>query len=104
MGVGIKALRCLRNADAVQQCNGALPRGGLVQSQVQPQGLCHLAANGVHRVERRHGFLKHHADAVAAQPAHLGLAGAHQFLPVKADAAGDFCAFRQQAHERHGGE
>ena len=104
VGVGIKALRCLGNADAVQQRNRPLPRGGLVQVQVQPQGLCHLAANGVHGVEGRHGLLKHHADAVAAQPAHLRVAGTHQFLPVKADAAGDFCAFRQQAHERHGGE
>jgi hypothetical protein len=35
---------------------------------------------------------------------HICASPAHQFLPVKADAAGDFCAFGQQAHERHGGE
>ena len=99
MGVGVDALRRVGNAHAVQQRNGLLARDCGVHAAVQAQRLGHLAADGVYGVERGHGLLEHHADAVAAQLAHLRIGAAHQFLPVKADAAGDLRAFGQQAHE-----
>jgi hypothetical protein len=51
---------------------------------VPSQRLGDLAADRVHRIERRHRLLKDHADAVAAQFAVVGLGKADQFLPVEA--------------------
>ncbi len=50
-----------------QQIGGLRPGGRAAQALVQAQGLGHLAADGVHGVERTARVLKHHGNAVAAQ-------------------------------------
>ena len=87
MRIGIKAPRRVSNADPLQQRNG-LSFGRLARcAAVQSQRLGHLVPNAVHRVQRRHRFLKNHADAVAAQLPQGGVTLPHQLLLVKADAA-----------------
>ncbi len=102
--IGIDALGGIGDAHAVQQCHGLCARRGGVHAAVQAQRLGHLAADGVHRVQRRHRLLEDHADAVAAHLAHLRIGATDEFLAVEADAAGDLGAVGQQAHERHGGD
>ena len=102
-GIGVDAARRVRNADAVQQREGLLAGLRRGQAAVQPQRFGHLPADAVHRVERGHRLLEDHADAVAADAAHVAVALADELLALEADAAADFGVFRQQAHERHHG-
>ena len=99
--VGIDALGRIGKADAVEQCNRLVARLRGRKTLVPAQRLGDLAADGVHRIERRHRLLKDHADAVAAQLAVVGLGQADQFLPVEPDAAADHGALRQETHQRH---
>ena len=76
-------------ADAYQLQQFQRPLAGLVVTQalVQDQGLGDLFLHQVQRVERGHGLLEDHADAIAAY-LHQGLlAGAQQFFTFKANAA-----------------
>ena len=75
------------DAGAVQQLDGARARGVGPQRLVQRQHLDDLVAHGVQRVQRRHRLLEDHADARAADAAHLALALSHQVLAVEADRA-----------------
>ena len=104
MGIGIKSSRGVGNADAVQQGNRLLASRPGSCTPVQAQWLSHLMANGVNRIQCRHGFLKDHADAVATKVPQCSVIEANEFLLVKADAARDFGPLGQQAHERHGGD
>ena len=56
--------------DQVQQFQGSLSRRRLSHALVQPQRFAKLLLDGVKRVERRHGLLEDHGDAVAAHRAH----------------------------------
>ena len=103
MGIGVKSPRGVGNADAVQQGNRLLASRPGSGTPVQAQWLSHLMADGVDRVQRRHGFLKDHADAVATKMLERGVIEANEFLLVKADAARNFGPLGQQAHERQGG-
>ena len=55
---------------------------------VQLEHLADLVAHRVQRVQRRHRLLEDHADARAADAAHLALALGAQVLAVEADRAG----------------
>ena len=100
VGVGVNPACGVGNANPLQQGNGLAACGGCGQTAVQAQRFGHLLADGLHRVQRGHGFLKHHAHTVAAQVLQLGIGQAHQLLLVKANAAADLCVVRQQAHQR----
>ena len=100
----IKALGCAGNAHALQQGHCALARGLAAQALVVAQRLGHLAADAVHGVEGRHGLLKHHGHAVAAQAAQRALVHVQQLLAVEPDAAVHLRMLRQQAHQRQGGQ
>ena len=102
--IGIHAPRGIGYADAFQQRDGVGTCCIARHAPVQAQWLRHLVADRMHRVQRRHGFLEDHADAVAAQLPHHGVRLTHQFPPVEADAAGHHGAFRQQSHQRHRGD
>ncbi|MDT4847552.1 hypothetical protein FQZ97_816120 [compost metagenome] len=104
MRVGVEARGGIGNAHAVEQVEGFLARLRLGEAAVQHQRLADLARDGVHRVQRRHRLLEDHADAVAADLAHLLLGQADEFLSVELDAARDLGRRRQQAHERHHGD
>ena len=75
----------------------------LAHAAMQDQRLGDLAADAVQRVERRHRLLEHHADAVAAQPLHLGLVEPGEVDALEPQGAGNRRAFRQQAHQRQRG-
>jgi hypothetical protein len=68
---------------------------------MQSQRLGHLLADGVHGVERGHRLLEDHADAVAADRAHLPVGAGRELLAFEADAARHLRAFGQQAHHGH---
>ena len=61
-------------------------------------GLGHLRADGLHRVERRHWLLKHHANIVAAQFAQRWFGQLRDVLIAKGNCAGGLRAFGQQLH------
>ena len=102
--IGIQAPRGIGNAHALQQGQGLAASRCTAHAAVQPQGLGHLVPNAVHGVQRRHGLLEHHADAVAAQAAQRAVVQPHQLLPIQKNAATGLRGVGQQAHERQGGE
>ena len=63
-----------------------------------------LFAHGVQRIERGHGFLEHHTDAIPAHAAHLVLAVAKEVFTAERNAAVAPAVFRQQAHDGERGE
>ena len=70
----LQPLRRIRDAHQVQHLGstGHGRRSG--QTLVNAHGFGNLRPHGVHRVERGHGFLKHHGDLVASDLAHLCIA------------------------------
>ena len=66
-------------------------------------GLHHLCADCLHRIQRSHGFLKDHADLAPAQAAHLWFGQGQQIGSVESDGAAGARSFRQQAHCCEGG-
>ena len=68
----VEPLRRRGNADLLEQLDGALAQHARLGARlVEPQRLEHLAAHGVHGVQRGHRFLEDHRDAAAAHVAHL---------------------------------
>ena len=74
----------------------------LSERLVQRQHLDDLVADGVQRVQRRHRLLEDHADARAADAAHLALALVHQVFVVEADGAAAVRGIHQSQHRQRG--
>ncbi|EAQ14544.1 hypothetical protein RB2654_17781 [Rhodobacterales bacterium HTCC2654] len=70
---------------------------------VDEQGLGHLIADGLDRVQRRHRLLKDHADPVAPDAVQLFLARVEQVPVVQHDPPGDLGAPGLKAHDGEGG-
>jgi hypothetical protein len=69
------------------------------------QDFRHLLPHGEHRVERGHGFLKDHADAVAPDGAHVFRSQGQQIFPGKMDLTLNFGGVGgQEAHDRQRGD
>ena len=83
MRVLVHALVGRWNAHLLEHLNGLRARAGRVQSGVQLERFTNLIAHGEHRVERGHGLLKNHRDAVAAHLAHAFFAGLDQVFALK---------------------
>ena len=66
---------------------------------IELDGFTDLPAHLHQRIERRHRLLKHHADALAAQPRHVALI-VGQGLAVEPDAAAHQRTFRLQPGQR----
>ena len=63
---------------------------GASRALVHPDRLGHLVADGEQRVQRGHGILQDHGDALAAHAAHLGVGFLQQVLALEQHpAAGD---------------
>ena len=92
----------LRNADLVEQLDGAAPRGPAADAPVQPDGLGDLAADGEDRIERGHRLLEYHRQAGAADGTHLALGQPQQIAPLEAHVPADDPPGRR--HEPHEGE
>ena len=97
--VRIAGKPCLRprNADPVQQVEGASAGRLDAHPLMLAQALADLLFNGVERVERRHRLLKDHPDLVAAQPPHGCRIAAVDFSAFPDHAAALFGIVRQQA-------
>ena len=72
-----------RHAHGFQHGHSLFQGFGLAQRLVHLEHLGQLIADGEHRVEGRHGFLKDHADAVAPDAANLLGRGFEQVLAVE---------------------
>ena len=78
---------------------------GAVAVGVQQDRLAQLVADGVHRVEGRHGVLEDDADLLAAEFAHLALGEFGHVLAVEENlAAGDLARLHENAHDGIGGD
>ncbi|MNS57393.1 hypothetical protein D3C72_902780 [compost metagenome] len=78
--VGVQAALGVGDLHAAQHVEAARANLGGRQLRVHAQALGHLLADAVHRVERDHRLLEHHADARPADGAHgLHVAGAQVF-------------------------
>ncbi|MNI39646.1 hypothetical protein D3C73_938350 [compost metagenome] len=78
------ALRRVADANTVHQCHRAVP--GLLAADtrfVDAQHFGNLVGHAAAGVQRRHGFLEHHGDVLAAQRVHVGIGGAQQVVAVK---------------------
>ena len=104
MRIVVDARGRLRDADAVEQLDGVLPRLLLAHVVVNPVGLDDLVADRVERVHRRQRILEDHRHLLAAQVAHPIAAGLHQILTVEPHLAGDVHGARRvQPHDRQAG-
>ena len=85
MGIVIQARFGPGNADHLKELHSPLARLALAHVEVQFQRLGDLAPDGEHRIERGHGILEDHGDAVAANVPQLILTQLEQIAPVKPD-------------------
>ena len=98
--LGVRDAHQAQHLDRTRQCRG------LGQPLVDRHRFGDLRAHGMHWIERRHGFLEHHRDLVAADSAHLRLVQRGQVLALEVhrtlhDAPR---TLRDQAHHRQGGD
>ena len=87
MGVLPEPFLRLRDADPLEHDTGLLQGLGLVQAPVAAQGLGHLLAHGVDRVEGGHGLLEDHGDLVAPDVPQAVLRGLGQVDDLAVPAA-----------------
>ncbi|RMS50537.1 hypothetical protein ALP65_04624 [Pseudomonas aeruginosa] len=103
--IGFQALGRLGDADQLEQFENSRAGLGATQALVQGEDLGELLLDGMQRIERGHGFLEDHGDAVAADPAQAPFRELEQILALVVDAAcwvaGD--GVGQQAQDRVGG-
>ena len=95
-----------RNADHLQQLDGALRGGAPVHVHVELERLGDLAADGEHGIEGGHRLLEDHGDAVAADVADLVLVDLEEVFALEPDFAVDDAAGRRrdEAQEGEGGD
>ena len=72
-----------RDAHRLQHLYGPRQCSFAIQPLMQAHGLADLVTDGVRGIERGHGLLEDHRDAVAPVLAHLGLAELQQVAPVQ---------------------
>src|SRR5437868_11068293 len=85
MWVVVEPLLCARDADQVEELDGALARLALVHLEMQLQRFGDLPADGEDRVEAGHGVLEDHRDVVPADPADLVVVHLEHVLTVEDD-------------------
>ena len=83
--------------------DGAMARGVAAEPPMHHQPLGNVVADPHQRVQRRHRVLEHHADAVAAHPAHRRLVQREEVAPLEHRAARhDPPRWIDQPHQRVG--
>ena len=93
----------VRDADQVQQVDGALHRRGPGHVVVDLDGLDDLVSDGVDGGQRRERILEHHRHGFAAQPGQTLVVAPQQLVAVQLDRPLDSSRGRQQAHDRKRG-
>jgi len=93
----------IANVDLREEIQHPCPDIPARQRGVSPEHLDDLVTDRLQRVERRHRLLKDHADAGAANPAHLVPRQLQKIASFEADAARrSLYARRQKPHDRGG--
>ena len=87
MWEGTETRRGIGDADIGEQRDDAIPQLVASDPAVQGQDLADLPLDCMERVQRRHGFLKHHGDGTAANAAHVGFGGAQEVAPQQRGSA-----------------
>ncbi len=94
MWPGVEPVRRAAELHLLEEVDG--PFACLTPSQIamQNEGFAHLPFDSVERVQARHGLLKYHGDAVAADRLQATGGSAEQLLAVETDAPGGMCGRR----------
>ena len=102
MRIGAEPVAGVRQGHHVQEFKRLVPGLAFTHRAMDEQDLADLLLDGVQRVQRRHGFLEHHADAFAADLQHVVLGCAHHLLAVDANRSpGVACVLvGQELHDR----
>ena len=92
------------NSDGLQHLLGAHHRLRGLALTVQPDHLCNLVAHGHHRIQCRHGVLKHHGHIPPPHPAELGFGHFENILSIQQDLTGNNAPSwsRHQIHDAQG--
>ncbi len=90
------------DADHVEEVDGPFAGDLLVQRLMGLDGLDDLVADGVDGGQRGQRVLEDHADVLAADLRHGGVAEAEQFAPGELDRPGDLGALGEQPEYGHG--
>src|ERR1700682_3372630 len=85
-----------------EQVEGGLPGGPASQAAVQADGLGHVAADAVDRVEAGGWLLENQGDASSPEVAEPRLLQVEQGNPLETDRAGDQGRWRQETEEGQG--
>ena len=106
MGVVVEPLLRARDADEIQQLDGALAGFALVHLEMQLERLGDLPADREHRIQARHGVLEDHRDVVAADAPDLVVVHLQDVLTVEDDRSfrDPPRGLRDEAHERERGD
>ena len=105
MRILFKASRRIGDTDAIEHRQRFRFRRPAVQPLIAHQNFAHLAANGQHRIQRRHRVLENHRNLTAANPPHLLRRFLRQVIAAKANAAaGNFAIIAQQLENRFTGD
>ena len=100
------ALGGIGNADQFERFDDPVPRLAPGHRPMLDDSLANLVPDREHRVERGHGLLEDHGDAIATNSAHLGCGQLHQIAPFEHDLATDDAPrwIRHQAQQRERGD
>ncbi len=98
---GERKTRCGK-ADAVEYGSGARFSISPIYARMPADAFRHLLTDRLDRVQRGHRLLKHHADVVTAQRAHLIFAGGEDVEPVEDHVPCRPRGIREQPHDSQG--
>src|SRR5262245_20844238 len=87
MRIGAQPRLRIGDADLREQLQRARSRHRSADAGVQREDLADLRLDGVERIERGHRLLEDDRDVVAADFAHLALAGPQELAPLEVDGA-----------------
>ncbi|MNL13966.1 hypothetical protein D3C87_1348900 [compost metagenome] len=102
--VGVIDTLNVRQAHRLQHVQDLALAGGGVHGAMGTQHLVDLPAHGAHRIQRGHGFLKHHGHPRGSKFAQTFRRAGQHVLAIQQDAAraGPERIGRQQTHHREG--
>src|SRR5438045_3499246 len=106
MWVVVEPLLRARDADKVEELDGALARLALVHLEMKLERFGDLPADGEDRIQAGHGVLEDHRDVVAADAPDLVVVHLQDVLTVEDDRALDDAAggLRNETHQRERGD
>ncbi len=96
----------VRNADLGEKLDRPGARFGADDAAMQQEDFADLLFDGVQRIKRRHRFLEHDRDVVAAHPPHVVFPKPHQIPPFEQDRPGRVPrrGIRGEPHDRERGD